>query len=199
MIFSPYLNNAISVLLTFTRAAFSISLLFCSSSSFFVGLLKFLSSTGFSESFSFQSRSLSVSTLQFNFDFLLKIQKGGKVQNYDKSKTNPLNFFKSKTSTGKNTGPSPLSLVGVSFNKAVCICKIFIAEPRKNSEFLSTLWRSGYRAQIEPGLQRDSVQSNTTGNVHCHCPTFKRLSRRFDIGVRFRFKLGGDVSSAIVA
>ena len=119
MIFSPYLNNAMSVLLTFTSAALSISLLFCSSSSFFVGLLKFLSSTGFSESFSFQSRSLSVSTLQFNFDFLLKIQKGVKMQDYDKSTTKPLKFFKSLTSTGKNTGPSPLSLVGVSFNKAV--------------------------------------------------------------------------------
>lgn len=136
MIFSPYLNNAMSVLLTFTSAAFSILLLFCSSSSFFVGLLKFWSSTGFSESFSFQSRSLSVSTLQFNFDFLLKIQKGVKMQDYDKSTTKPLKFFKSLTSTGKNTGPSPLSLVGVSFKKAVIILKICIAEPIKNKSVI---------------------------------------------------------------
>ena len=135
------------------------------------------------------------------------------MQNYEKSATNPLNFFKNLTSTGKNTGPSPLSLVGVSFNKAVITYENCEAEPRKNkaviihrnceaepinSGFLSTLWRSGYREQIEPDLQRDSFQSNTTANVHCLCPTFNRLSRRFDIGVRFRFNVGGDVSSAIV-
>ena len=120
------------------------------------------------------------------------------MQNYDKSKTNPLNFFKSKTSTGKNTGPSPLSLVGVSFNKAVIMHKNCEAEPINNG-FLSKFWRSGYKEQIEPDLQRDSLQSNMTTNVHLKSPTFNRLSRRFDIGVRFRFNVGGDVSSAIVA
>merc|ERR1712080_316763 len=122
---SPYLNNAMSVLLTLTRVPLSSSLLFCSllvgldpnleGLPNMVGLLNLegllpnisSSSDAFTRSFSFQSNSLSVST-----------------------------------STGKKTGPSPLSsLTGVSF---------------------------------------------------------KRLSSRFDIGVRLRVILGGGVSSLIV-
>ena len=53
---SPYLNNAISVLFTFTRVPLSSPLLLCSSSFIF----KFLD--GFRLGFSFQSISLSVST-----------------------------------------------------------------------------------------------------------------------------------------
>ena len=72
-------------------------------------------------------------------------------------------------------------MVGVSFNKAVIILKICKAEPIKNKAviihknceaepinngFLSKFWRSGYKEQIELDLKRDSVQSNTTANVH---------------------------------
>ena len=205
MIFSPYLNNAMSVLLTFTSTAFSISLLFCSSSSFFVGLLKFLSSIGFSESFSFQSRSLSVSTLQINIDFLLMIQKGSKNaklwQNYNESievlqKFNL--YWKEYRTLSSLLGWRVLQQSCYHEYAIILHIKIVKAEPI-NSEFLSTLWGSGYREQIEPDLQSDSFESNTTANVHCLCPTFNKLSWRFDIGVRFRFNVGGDVSSAIVA
>ena len=74
MMVSPYLNNAMSVLLTLTRVAFSSSLLFCSTSLFiglfkfsssnFIGLFKFSSSDPLTFSFSLQSTSLSVSTFR---------------------------------------------------------------------------------------------------------------------------------------